>query len=383
MADHGALIAIMDGNSATNELVYSWNEGLTLQRCNISNNGSVEVDEIIAHPHSNSQTFTVFGSRTIDGSEKGVIFNVDFTSFHQRACNESDYYNWFPSSSIGSQCQLGKSVAYQRRLRTSECYNDKDFEPAQVEASCPCSIVDYECDYCFEMVSGVCEDVCDGNMTRPPDDCTGTYTVPSGYRLVAGDSCNITHPQAVDMLAPVTKQCPAVSTTTSTTTDNSTGTTDGATSATTGGSVTTTTDGNSTHPTPSPSTTATATTGGVTTGGNSTSSDDNNSTATTTDFATVTTTTGEDGNATETGGATTTGRKSGGMSGGAVAGIVLAIIIVAGFMTFISSHKGRQWMSNKWNRMRGGRAYQRPMDHDDDPELQAGGLSDEDEDQHL
>eukprot|EP01111_Echinosteliopsis_oligospora_P015497 TRINITY_DN6152_c0_g1_i1.p1 TRINITY_DN6152_c0_g1~~TRINITY_DN6152_c0_g1_i1.p1 ORF type:complete len:409 (+),score=121.68 TRINITY_DN6152_c0_g1_i1:312-1538(+) len=211
-ADHGALIALMDSWEATNTFSYTWDEGLTMASCNLSLNGALEVDDIIAHPHSNSQIFNVFGYRVVDGVSKGVIIQVDFTSFHQRVCTMVDYYNWFPKAEedqpFRQGCLLGQETAYVRRIRESQCYNGRDFETTEVFATCPCTREDYECDYCFENIEGHCSLTCDNydNQTVNPATCVGNYSISRGYRLVADDKCDYNHPQALNLL-PIVKQC--------------------------------------------------------------------------------------------------------------------------------------------------------------------------------
>lgn len=208
-ADHGAILAAAINNAETQLFKWSWNEGLTWTTCRALRNESqtVLVRDIVADPASVGERVMLHG---VDpATQRGVIVYFDFSSLHERACDDNDYELWSPGSADGGTgCYLGVTSAYKRRVRDHECYNKEVLASVATEKVCPCSREDYGCDVCFFQRKGrnnsdTCESDSDcgtqlyGESANvilgkaPPEDCDGTYNRTVGYLLVAGTRCTL------------------------------------------------------------------------------------------------------------------------------------------------------------------------------------------------
>ncbi len=205
MGDHGALLLIADNRYSANTIQYSWDEGLSFQDLQISDE-KILITNIIIEPTSTSQNFIVYGETTLKtGVKKGVAIGINFTGLHEPQCKnpenpdtpDSDYENWTPSNSKGHECVLGKKVTYTRRKRDAQCYNGLTYERKSVVEFCQCTDEDYECDVDFERVAPGEPCVKVGNRNEKhvldirmaPDDCNGFYSITRGYRKIPGNMC--------------------------------------------------------------------------------------------------------------------------------------------------------------------------------------------------
>lgn len=186
------------------------------------------------HPAATSQRFLIYGSREDQsGRRSGVVVSLDFTEMHVRSCmgvdnagsEESDYEKWSPSDGrLGDQCLLGHQVSYTRRKRDRACFNGEEYERAEFVKNCLCTEEDWE--WCVRRASHRrpsplslttrrprgCPLRCrsdegyyrkmDGGPCVPnkrrtnasvvaPGTCApgGYYEISTGYRKVAGDTC--------------------------------------------------------------------------------------------------------------------------------------------------------------------------------------------------
>ena len=194
--DHGAIIVVADDRRASTEVHYSWDEAMTWNELRFSETPT-EIENIVIEPRATSQVFVMYGTR----GEQGVLFQADFSYLHEPKCKgvdmagdpSSDYELWSPSDGRpdGTKCLLGHQTRYTRRRRAAACFNGEEYERAEFRKNCPCAEDDYECDYGYERASdgGPCVAIM-AVSSAPPQECRGTYTVSSGYRLVAGDTCD-------------------------------------------------------------------------------------------------------------------------------------------------------------------------------------------------
>jgi len=197
----------------TKEMSYSIDEGLHWQACEMTNL-TYDVDDIVSDPKMASGVFLIHGSR----ADKGVIVQIDFADVHENDCvgattpdtPSSDYETWEPSDTLGSNCLLGRRTKYIRRKRESKCDNPADLSSAvALIKNCSCTEENYQCDYCFTHVGGVCQldmsNCANYDPKKPPVPCKGTWYETKGYRRVPGDTCDsIT---GVDHM-PILRQCP-------------------------------------------------------------------------------------------------------------------------------------------------------------------------------
>jgi hypothetical protein len=132
---------------------------------------------------------------------KGVAVAFDFSTLHEPQCKnpelagtaESDYELWSPNDGrAGSKCLMGRTVVYQRRKPEAECYNGQEFDRSSFRESCICTEEDYECDIgYFREGKEPCRPI--PNAEQAAQACLPGeefYEIPTGYRRVAGNTCN-------------------------------------------------------------------------------------------------------------------------------------------------------------------------------------------------
>ena len=205
LGDHGGLIVLADDQSPTNQIIYSWDEGLTWQELRFSEEKMI-VKNIIIEPTSTSQNFIVYGeTQSKKGKTKGFTVGLDFSSLHKPECrnpdtpdtDSSDYETWSPSDGwLGHHCLLGIKSIYIRRKREAACFNSQQYERNKILEFCHCTEEDYECDLGFERleIKGPCTAIGGINETeriKPPENCKGFYNVSKGYRKVPGNQCKL------------------------------------------------------------------------------------------------------------------------------------------------------------------------------------------------
>eukprot|EP00947_MAST-08B_sp_MAST-8B-sp1_P000244 g244.t1 len=158
--DHGGLILMAKDQEATDELLYSHDEGLSWKRFKFSQT-KMEVNNIIIERTAAAQQFLVYGVEkdSVSGQHVGVVYFVDFEGLHTRPCagieaagsDDSDYELWTPwDGRYGGKCLLGHMSQYVRRKREKKCFNGINYERPKFIKRCPCVSLDYECDYGFE-----------------------------------------------------------------------------------------------------------------------------------------------------------------------------------------------------------------------------------------
>jgi hypothetical protein len=219
IGDHGALILIADNEKPTQEIFYSWDEGLTFEPLRISDEKFL-IKNIIIEPTSTSQHFIIYGYTESKGNTHGIVIGVDFSGLHEPQCRnpdipdtiESDYEKWTPNDGrSGKECHMGHKTIYIRRKRESKCFNGQTFEKKTIVEHCECSEFDYECDFGFTRLSPgePCVNVnnkhnsnnhgdnqsnsnhnnIDVEILTPPANCHGYYKISKGYRKVPGNTC--------------------------------------------------------------------------------------------------------------------------------------------------------------------------------------------------
>lgn len=86
---------------------------------------------------------------------------------------------------------MGRTVSYVRRKQDAECYNGEEFERSNFKEPCTCTEDDYECDLgYYREGNSPCRAIPDSEPSArclPGEDY---YEVPTGYRRVAGNTCN-------------------------------------------------------------------------------------------------------------------------------------------------------------------------------------------------
>ncbi|XP_028406957.1 sortilin-related receptor-like [Dendronephthya gigantea] len=194
--DHGGVIVAVRQWSATRELLYSTDEGLTWKRYNFTDQ-HVHVYGLLTEPGENTTIFTIFGS--YHGHHSWLVVQVDVKNVLGRPCTKSDYETWSPyHRGHGHGCILGQRLEFERRRRSSTCYNGKNYDRPINTTICPCRGQDYECDRGFKSYWGfLClRDSSSGfDPYAPPRPCPPghTYNRTQGYRKISGDKCSVSY----------------------------------------------------------------------------------------------------------------------------------------------------------------------------------------------
>ncbi|CAD8113365.1 unnamed protein product [Paramecium primaurelia] len=196
--DRGGIIVMAKAKSLTEELLYSWDEGLSWE--------SIKIPKMIVTSITSRSLYINFIITGIDEKRKGIILNVDFTTLHQRICSgiwdpldpDSDYEFWIPKNYENGKCLFGQKFRHTRRKRDAKCFNQQSYDKLQYIDSCECTIEDWECDYGFyhKIDGGPCVPIASLfeedqyiDILKPPENCTGTYMKSQGYRKIVGDFC--------------------------------------------------------------------------------------------------------------------------------------------------------------------------------------------------
>jgi len=210
--DHGSLMMLANGEAPTNTILYSINQGINWVECKFTDN-AFNVDNIIVN-NASGRGFYVHGSRFVNATQEtqGVVVLVDFDNYHEATCTPDDFEVWTVEGYDKDLCVLGRVTGYTRRKQDANCFVGNDYKPQKTEKICPCTEIDYECDYDFELDSSTGECVWAGagepQFGRVPPDCQDYYYPDSkGYRLVAGTACSLQMPGAVNKLGSA-KACP-------------------------------------------------------------------------------------------------------------------------------------------------------------------------------
>jgi hypothetical protein len=202
IGDHGALIILADNRNPTSKVYYSWNEGLTFEEFQVSQE-NIMIDNVLIEPLSTSQHFVIYGKANKKGLQRGVVIGLDFSSLHEPQCKnpdapdspDSDYEKWSPNDGrLGHECLSGRKIIFIRRKREAQCYNGQDFERPSVIENCQCTDFDYECDVGFKRdeIGQPCTSIYNIEqqvLQKPPEICNGYYEISKGYRKIPGNTC--------------------------------------------------------------------------------------------------------------------------------------------------------------------------------------------------
>lgn len=223
IGDHGGLIVMADDQHPTDTILYTWDEGLQWQELRVSNE-KLMIRNIVIEPSSISQNFVVYGeSTTKKGKKSGVVIGLNFSLLNERRCTgadmpdskESDYETWSPSdnrsnsnsldTNNSNNCLMGRKTIYVRRKQDAECFNGLDYERKTIVSNCECTEKDYECDEGFyrpengegctpvkhenDTINAKDKTTLEGEVHKPPKDCSGYFTISKGYRKIPGNTC--------------------------------------------------------------------------------------------------------------------------------------------------------------------------------------------------
>ncbi|KAG1467598.1 hypothetical protein G6F56_004322 [Rhizopus delemar] len=195
--DHGSLLALINDERPTNELVYSWDQGTTWHTYLFSDE-PVRVKTLTTDLKSSTLKFVIIG-HSRSGERSPVIITVDFSHTSQPQCvidkkneDKSDFERWIPKDDENDDaCLLGKKTAYWRRKKDRTCKVDAQvYEPETVLENCECRDIDYECDFGFWRQGEKCVSV--GPHPDRPARCKygEKFKGRSGYKKITKSTCS-------------------------------------------------------------------------------------------------------------------------------------------------------------------------------------------------
>ncbi|OZJ04165.1 hypothetical protein BZG36_03117 [Bifiguratus adelaidae] len=158
--DQGSLLAMVTDEEATDELLYSWDQGETWQSYRFVKDSKIRVNALTTDPKSSSLQFLIVGVTPRDATHQAqdVVISVDFSKSGKRACKKvkgddekNDFEAWVPKDEDGDDiCVLGQKISYWRRKKDRICMiGDEGGEPEVLQSTCACRRNDFECDFGF------------------------------------------------------------------------------------------------------------------------------------------------------------------------------------------------------------------------------------------
>lgn len=195
ISEQGGLIILARQDGPTTELLMSWDIGRTFIRTLFST-VPVLVSSLHTDIEKQGTIFVVAG--IVDQSAKGFIASIDFSLLFKRICDGQDYEEWNMEGQT-RKCIDGRILSFWRRRADSHCFCDDSADMLKLEAVCPCSLEDWECESRGE--GGDCV-----QRQEVPSDCQETYLLHSGYVKKGESFC-----EGGLQLGPVLTECPSSS----------------------------------------------------------------------------------------------------------------------------------------------------------------------------
>ena len=186
--DHGGLLVAAKDYYQLEEtfILYSCDEGRSWDNFTFSNTSTV-IWGVVTEPGETTTEVTLFGSEDRSNPEWAII-SINFAGVFQRTCSSSDYWQWAVSDgrTNDQNCLLGESRVFERRKTEVCCLSGEKYVRIISAIPCECSREDFECDWGYrsdDYNGGMC--VVDSNF----DGDRGNQSCTSGYRKIAGDTC--------------------------------------------------------------------------------------------------------------------------------------------------------------------------------------------------
>ncbi|KAI8370594.1 uncharacterized protein BYT42DRAFT_617135 [Radiomyces spectabilis] len=212
--DMGTLIVLVDDERETDHIWWSKDRGNSWQKQELGT--TIRARLLTTDPKSTSRNFLLVGRAQRSESSPYQAIHLDFTQMYPRQCvldegndQKSDFEKWFARDlTPGPDCLMGHEQMMYRRKADRDCYVGNDFrDPVMEMKPCPCTEADYECDYNFQRSSdGKCVRI--GPDRVPAELCVSgddTYPGSSGYRLIPGNTCDVSAGKKLD--EPIDRSC--------------------------------------------------------------------------------------------------------------------------------------------------------------------------------
>lgn len=219
--DQGSVLVAVYDEDTTDEIYYSFNRGRDWKTLSLGM--KVRARILTTVPDSTTEKFTLVASRGKgeDDESNTHVFAIDFTGVRTKQCKldksneaKSDFEKWYAryDSNHEPACLMGHKQFFWRKKSDRECYVGESYhDPEPKEEDCPCTEIDFECDYNYIKKNGACVSAI-ADQTTPKQCQNGqkTYTGPSGYRLIPGNTCD--RKTGIKLDEEVEKDCDELST---------------------------------------------------------------------------------------------------------------------------------------------------------------------------
>ncbi|KAG6104253.1 vacuolar protein sorting/targeting protein PEP1 [Claviceps sp. LM219 group G6] len=186
----------------TKAISYSTDEGVTWKDQQFHDK-DVTVLDITTLRSGTSRNFLLW---CMDGDEKMMAINLDFSGLADKACqydkdseSESDYSLWTPKHPLQTDdCVFGHKARYLRKKTDRKCFNEGQNLKRLIDyENCECKRADFECAYNFEISdsSGQCTLVDGLDPLSGQELCTQnpnatSWFEPTGYRRIPLSTCS-------------------------------------------------------------------------------------------------------------------------------------------------------------------------------------------------
>lgn len=148
MADHGAILLLVDDERPTDEVLYTLDQGLSWKSFKLGER--MRVATIDALPEESERRFVLFG-QTTQVQKQSVAVMLDFTAVLPRKCvfdrkseDRNDFERWSPGEQRDERCLFGAQRWYWRRKRDRACYVGDALPDKIEERQCQCTEADFE-----------------------------------------------------------------------------------------------------------------------------------------------------------------------------------------------------------------------------------------------
>ncbi|TCD61550.1 vacuolar protein sorting/targeting protein PEP1 [Steccherinum ochraceum] len=180
--DSGSILVMANDEDATDHVMFSIDEGINWRVYRFTTSDEkMRVKAIVTVPEDTSRKFILLGYHP-GRTDAAVAVHLDFSALTRRPCvldiqdsAQDDFELWSPSEERTERCLFGRQTLYHRRKRDANCVvGTQTKQEAKIVRNCPCSAVDFECDFNYRRdIDGTC--VLANGTTPLPDDnsCRG------------------------------------------------------------------------------------------------------------------------------------------------------------------------------------------------------------------
>ncbi|XP_059385742.1 sortilin-like [Carassius carassius] len=196
--DSGGLLVAVEHNPShpISQIKFSTDEGQCWHVHNFTDD-PMYFTGLASEPGARSMNVSLWGYRETVRNQYWVSVTVDFRQLLSRDCQENDYIQWLAHSSDINDptdgCKLGYKERFLRLRKDSVCWNGRDYIVTKEPTTCPCTLIDFQCDFGFYHAenSSVCVEQPNliGHSLEFCLHGRKEQLQTSGYRKIPGDHC--------------------------------------------------------------------------------------------------------------------------------------------------------------------------------------------------